>query len=152
MSTINRFNIRAYFLLLNDDNELLVSDEIIAGKQYTKLPGGGVEFGEGIEDAVKREALEELGQEVEIVKHVYTTGFFIQSAFKPTDQVISVYYQVRLLELPKFKIASRRFDFDLENHQTESFRWVHIGEINLKEFAFPADRFILERIATDTPL
>lgn len=148
MSEIRRFNVRAYFILINDDGEILVSDEIIAGKKYTKLPGGGVEYGEGIEDALKREALEELGQPVEIVRHIYTTGFFVHSAFNPADQVISVYYHVRLLEAPRFRVARKKFDFNLEEHQTESFRWVSLDKINLRDFAFPADRYVLERLET----
>jgi ADP-ribose pyrophosphatase YjhB (NUDIX family) len=143
---ILRFNIRAYFILYNDNEEILLSDELIAGKKYTKFPGGGVEFGEGIEDAIRREAMEELGQEVEIIQHIYTTGFFVESMFRPGDQVVSVYYQVQLLEAPKFRIATSKFDFDTDQHQTESFRWAKLASIHPNELSFPADKFLLQRL------
>lgn len=142
--SINKFNVRAYFILYNDLEEILVSDELIAGKKYTKFPGGGVELGEGIEDAIRREAMEELGQEVQILQHIYTTGFFVESAFRPSDQIISVYYQVQLLEEPRFKIATKKFDFDTDHHQTESFRWAKLATIHPNELSFPADKHLLQ--------
>ena len=144
--TLARFNIRAYFILFNDSDEILLSDELIAGKKYTKFPGGGVELGEGIEDAIRREAMEELGQEVEIVKHIYTTGFFVQSAFRPNDQIISVYYQVHLIEKPRFRTSTIKFDFDTNNPQTESFRWAKLSDTRPNELSFPADKFLLEQL------
>lgn len=143
---IQRFNVRAYFILFNDSDEILLSDELIAGKKFTKFPGGGVEYGEGIEDAIKREALEELGQEVEIIQHIYTTGFFVESIFKPGDQVISVYYQVQLLEPPKFRVTNVKFDFNTDQHETESFRWAKLAAIHPNELSFPADKFLLQRL------
>ena len=47
---ISRFNIRVYGLLINNLNQVLVSDENIKGHYITKFPGGGLEFGEGIID------------------------------------------------------------------------------------------------------
>ena len=49
------FNIRVYGILLNDRNEVLVSDECRNGYSFTKFPGGGLEFGEGLVDGLKRE-------------------------------------------------------------------------------------------------
>ena len=40
------FNVRVYGLLVKDGH-LLVSDEYCNGTYMTKLPGGGLEFGEG---------------------------------------------------------------------------------------------------------
>ena len=42
-----KFNIRVYGLLINDRNEILVSDEFRMGVFMTKFPGGGLKFGEG---------------------------------------------------------------------------------------------------------
>ena len=49
-----RFNVRVYGVLVNDQKQVLVSDELIRGKQYTKFPGGGLEYGEGTRDCLRR--------------------------------------------------------------------------------------------------
>ena len=48
------FNIRVYGILINEQHQLLVSDEYIRGNYYTKFPGGGLEFGEGTRDCLVR--------------------------------------------------------------------------------------------------
>ena len=49
------FNVRVYGVLLDDEKRLLVSDEFIRGQYITKLPGGGLEIGEGTRDCLQRE-------------------------------------------------------------------------------------------------
>src|ERR1700753_98981 len=88
------FNVRVYGLLINDDDEVLISDEQEYGMRFTKFPGGGLELGESLIDGLKREFLEECNADVEIIKHFYTTDFFVKSAFN-NSQVISVYYLVK---------------------------------------------------------
>ena len=44
-----------YGIVVNDDKQVLVSDEFIRGGYFTKFPGGGLEFGEGTRDCLKRE-------------------------------------------------------------------------------------------------
>ncbi|TNE74221.1 MAG: NUDIX hydrolase, partial [Bacteroidetes bacterium] len=61
-----RFNIRVYGILLNEKNEVLLSDERRFGTAFTKFPGGGLEWGEGIKDALIRELQEELNIDAEI--------------------------------------------------------------------------------------
>ena len=58
------FNVRVYGIMFNGQKQVLVSDEYIRGGYYTKFPGGGLEFGEGTLDCIKREWQEELGQDV----------------------------------------------------------------------------------------
>ena len=75
------FNLRVYGILINEQNQLLVSDEYIRGMKITKFPGGGLEFGEGTRDCLKREFLEEMNLNVEVGKHLYTTDYFQLSSF-----------------------------------------------------------------------
>ena len=74
------FNIRVYGILLDPQNRILVSDEFIRGNYFTKLPGGGLEIGEGTRDCLKREFKEETGLDVTVGDHLYTTDFFQISA------------------------------------------------------------------------
>src|SRR5471030_532993 len=88
-----QFNVRVYGLLINDNNEVLISDEQEYGMRFTKFPGGGLEFGEGTIEGLKREFIEECNAEIEVIGHFYTTDFFVKSAFN-NSQVVSVYYLV----------------------------------------------------------
>src|SRR5688500_1264280 len=105
------FNVRVYGILLDDKKQVLVSDEYIRGGYYTKLPGGGLEFGEGTRDCLKREFKEEMNLEVEVGDHIYTTDFFQMSAFNPQHQLISIYYFARALEPIACVLEDRPFDF-----------------------------------------
>lgn len=144
---INRFNIRVYFILFSDDNtSVLLSDEIIRRKRYTKFPGGGLEFGEGLVDCAKREAVEELGQEIDVLGHLYTSDFFLQSAFRETDQIIAVYYAAKLISPQRFTSHTRKFQFTQEENDEESFRWIKIADLTSDEMSFPADKKLVEII------
>src|SRR5829696_6537669 len=107
-----RFNIRVYGILINDQKQVLVSDEFIRGKQYTKFPGGGLEYGEGTRDCLRREFLEEMNLKVEVGEHLYTTDHFQQSAFNPEHQIISIYYLVKAFEEITARLSDKEFDFD----------------------------------------
>ena len=60
-----------------------------------EFPGGGLEFGEGTIDCLKREFREEFNLEIEVGELFYLTDFFQVSAFSENDQVISIYYLIR---------------------------------------------------------
>lgn len=137
---IDRFNIRVYMLMQKGDH-LLVSDEIIRGEHYTKFPGGGLEYGEGMVACLHREAIEEFGQAVQNPIHFYTTDFFQQSVFRPEDQIVSVYYKCEFENAIQFRIAESRFDF--LPGKRESFRWVLLQELSVSELSFPIDRKVL---------
>ena len=152
------FNIRVYGLLLNNEREILVSDELIKGKYYTKFCGGGLEFGEGTHDCVIREFKEEMELSIEVVEHLYTTDFYQQSMFNPAHQMMSIYYIVRAMEPIKIKIKDTAFDFDetqLKKHaetgQTESFRFIPHHLFSPDLMSLPIDKIAAkvfkERIA-----
>lgn len=62
--------IRAVAIIVNDD-KILVIHRINNGKEYFVFPGGGVENGETVEQAVLREVQEETALEVKIEKLLY---------------------------------------------------------------------------------
>jgi ADP-ribose pyrophosphatase YjhB (NUDIX family) len=107
----------------------------------TKFPGGGLEFGEGIIDALQRECIEEFGQAFKVLDHFYTTDFFIASAFNNKQQLISIYYFMEPIEEVKFNITEKVFDFD-EVEGAQSFRWISMDELNENCFTFPIDKHV----------
>lgn len=145
-TVINRFNVRVYFLLIDEKKGLLVSDEIIRGKHYTKLPGGGLEFGESTVEGAMRESVEELGQAIEVTEHFYTTDILVQSQFNPSDQVLAIYYKARLKEEQRFKSSEKPFDFKQLVDNEESFRWIALRDLNADDFSFPSDKIAVKKL------
>src|ERR1700712_3175251 len=138
-----QFNVRVYGLLINEQQEILISDEQEYGMQFTKFPGGGLEYGEGMTDGLKREFVEECNAEVEVLSHFYTTDFFVKSAFNDS-QIISIYYIVKNISELNLNIKTKVFDFDGEGDVLQAFRWVKLSELDPKEITFPIDRHVAE--------
>ena len=148
-----RFNIRVYGILINDKKQVLVADEYVRGGLYTKFPGGGLEFGEGTRDCLKRELKEELGIEAAIGDHVYTTDYFQMSAFRPDDQIISIYYFAKHLEELKVPIREKQFDFDEKQMEiykntgeTETFRWIEWNDFSEETVTLPIDKIVARMV------
>lgn len=139
----NVFNVRIYGLLINDCKEVMISDEEIAGKQITKFPGGGLEFGEGTRDCLKREFLEELNLEITVKHHFYTTDFFQPSFFNVRQQVISIYYFVESFDLNSLVFSQKPFNFNLDNNDRQSIRWLSIAMAKENDLTFPIDRKVM---------
>ncbi|MDR3694014.1 NUDIX domain-containing protein [Mucilaginibacter sp.] len=141
------FNVRVYGLLINDRDEVLISDEQEYGMRFTKFPGGGLEPGEGLIDGLKREFLEECNVAVEVTSHFYTTDFYVKSAFNDS-QVISVYYIVKNLQELNLNFKTLVFDFDGEGEVLQSFRWVKLANLMNEELPFPTDQHVA-KLLTD---
>lgn len=141
-SEIQHFTIRIYAIIINYADELLLSDEFQLDTKMTKFPGGGLEFGEGPIDCLKREAIEEFGQEIDITGHFYTTDFFQKALFLDGYQVISIYYLAKFKDSIRFKISSKPFDFEEFRNGNQSFRWQKIKELNPHDFYLPIDKYV----------
>lgn len=151
------FNLRVYGILINKENQVLVSDEFIRGAYITKFPGGGLEFGEGTRDCLQREFMEELNLKIKIGNHIYTTDFYQQSAFNPNHQIISIYYYVEALEPITAPLRNKPFDFDEqqikvyeETGETETFRFIDWDEFTEGSVSLPIDKFVVNLIKTKT--
>ena len=149
LNKINHINIRVYGIILNERNEVLLSDEYVLDCYMTKFPGGGLIPGEGTEDCLRREAMEEFGQEIEIISHYYTTGFFQKAIFYDDHQLISIYYRLRFKENPSFKISERAFDFKEVINGSQSFRWASLSGLTANDLTFPIDRHVLKMLQKD---
>lgn len=147
------FNVRVYGVLLNEERQVLVSDEIIRGKPYTKFPGGGLEYGEGTRACLKREFMEEMNLEVRVGKHLYTTDFFQQSAWDTSHQVISIYYYVEAAV--NGGMNSKRFAFDdlephrRDGHNSELFRFIAWKDFDEQALTLPIDK-VVAKLLKDT--
>jgi ADP-ribose pyrophosphatase YjhB (NUDIX family) len=147
------FNLRVYGILINELNQLLVSDEYIRGSFITKFPGGGLEFGEGTKDCLEREFLEEMNLKVEVGKHIYTTDYFQLSAFNPTHQIVSIYYFVKALEQITAPLRTTPFDFDEEQlkiyeekKEIETFRFIDLNKLSVDDVTLPIDKLVVQSL------
>ena len=143
------FNIRVYGILINDENQVLLSDEFIRGKYYTKFPGGGLELGEGTRDCLKREFKEEMDLDVEVGAHIYTTDHYQLSAFNNEHQIISIYYFVKALEPIKAPLRNKEFDFDedqlkiyAKENEIETFRFIDWDAFSPDSVTLPIDKIV----------
>ncbi|MDO8997259.1 NUDIX domain-containing protein [Sediminibacterium sp.] len=143
------FNVRVYGLLIDQYQRLLVTDEFIRGSYITKLPGGGLEFGEGTRACLQREFIEETGIEVNVGAHFYTTDFFQISAFNNKDQIISIYYLVHAADTSKIKTSEIPFNFSKDqvadpNGESEVFRWIPLKELTPESVTLPIDKVVIQ--------
>lgn len=141
------FIVRIYGIVINSNKEVLLSDEFQMGIKMTKFPGGGLEFGEGTIDTLKREFSEECnGQELFNIKHFYTTDFFQKALFYQNKQLLSIYYTASLKEPIKFRISEIPFDFCIYSNEIQSFRWAKIKSLNEHDITFPIDKFVAGKL------
>lgn len=145
-----RFNIRVYGLIVHNDR-ILVTDEMRFGKQMTKFPGGGLEWGEGIADALRREMMEELSQSPEKIEHFYTTDFFCGSAFRPEDQIVSIYYKVLLPHPEMIKVSEIPFEHTRDEEGAQTFRWIEVKGLSVGDVTFPIDKHVAELLINQYP-
>ena len=147
------FTIRVYGILLNQNKQVLVSDEHIRGNYYTKFPGGGLELGEGTRDCLKREFMEEMSLQVEVGAHIYTTDYYQMSAFNPADQIIAIYYFARAMEPITAPLRTKPFDFDErekkiyeKNLEAETFRFIDWNDFSAEAVTLPIDKIVADMV------
>lgn len=144
MELKTNFNIRVYGLLINELNQVLISDECRNGFSFTKFPGGGMEFGEGFKETLIREFQEELGIEIHVNELFYFNEFFQVSKFNPKDQLFSFYYKVSYADWKS--IITNQHDVPLKT-EGEKHRWISLNELKKEQFTFLIDQLVAEKLA-----
>ena len=138
------FNVRVYGLLVWS-NKILVSDEWIKGIRLTKFPGGGLEFGEGLKDGLVREIAEEIGVKAHSLTHFYTTDFFVESAWRTGEQVISIYYSFKIDRPDGIPVITTAFEGVGEKNR-EAQRWLDLPTATQEDLTLPIDRHVLKML------
>ncbi len=137
------FNVRVYGIYLKN-KKLLVSDELFNGINMTKFPGGGLKYGEGTVDCLKREFLEEFGFEIEIIEHFYTTDYFQKALFFNNTQLISIYYLIDILS--ENNIPNLNYNVEASEEKPQILRLSSIDRLSSEDFTFPIDKKVVEMI------
>jgi ADP-ribose pyrophosphatase YjhB (NUDIX family) len=145
---MSHITVRVYGVLIDPSYGLLISDEFIRGDFFTKLPGGGLEFGEGTRDCLVREFKEETGLDITVGDHIYTTDFYQPSAFKAGDQILSIYYYVQAMSLEPLQTRATAFDFSPneiadKNGQAEHTRWIPLKMLSEEAMSLPIDKIVV---------
>lgn len=132
---IDNINVRVYACVVKDKKVLTLFEEY-AGEPLMKFPGGGLEYGEGLTDCLKREFEEELNVHIEIAEHLYTQEDFLVSRFKENEQLLTIYYIVNILN---------EEDFIILDPCIERIDWIEI-DTEENPFSLPVDKIVFEKL------
>lgn len=137
------FHVGVYGILIKDKRILLIKKSRGAYKGMFDLPGGGIEFGEKIEDALKREFKEETGITLSGYSFFGNNEYFcdyINEAKEPRKlHHIGIYY-----------IVSASFDkikTDSDGQDSLGAEFINVSELDKTEIAPIAKKMILAFIS-----
>ena len=83
-----KLNVRTAGMIIHN-NKILVHKSI--KEEHYALIGGRIEIGENSEDALKRELLEELGKEVEVIENLATIENFFEMKSQKYHEIMFLY-------------------------------------------------------------
>jgi len=132
---VDKINVRVYACAVKDRKVLTLFEEY-AGEPLMKLPGGGLELGEGLIECLHREFDEELNVKIEILEHFYTQEHFLTSRFRDNEQLLTIYYLVRI---------TNEEDFLIMDPCIEKTEWIDIDRRD-NPFPLPVDRIVFDKL------
>ena len=126
--------------IMNDKNEiLLVKSYKWPGKWV--VMGGHIEWGESMADAVGREALEEVGLEVQFVRIIEVVEFIFDPSFHDKKHFVALQSECRLIgsDTPK-----------LDNKEIQEARWFSLSDaVNLANI-LPVTQGTIQKIIKES--
>lgn len=134
IQNLKGFNVRVYALCILN-NKLLTLKEPFAGKMVTKLPGGGLEFGEGTAECLKREFKEELNLQIEVGDAFYIQEHFVKSLAKDNKQLLMLYFYATILDSDNLQILDTNI---------QEVNWIAIDGEN--PFSLPVDQLVFKKL------
>lgn len=128
---------RVYGFLINNSNQVLVSAERFNGIPLIKFPGGGVEWGEGLQEALIREFKEELKISIGVKENIYFNDFPVESVIDKRYQVQAFFYHVEPLEPMRFSTV---LSLKPPEKNTENFIWVDLKNLSEELFTYEIEK------------
>lgn len=123
-------------LIADDKGRILLmkrSDNSKSYPGYWGLVAGFVDWGETLEEALKREAMEEAGIEVEIIK--FTGKFYDTPGRHPTKTVISLPFRTKIVSgTPKAN----------QPEECSDVKWFTPKEVRVMELAYDHKQMLQE--------
>lgn len=139
MEKIDRFNVRVYGLIIHQE-ALLILKEPYVGEILYKFPGGGLEFGESLIDGLKRELKEELNLNISQSSHFYTQEEFMVSKFRSNEQLLTIYYKVKLENIE---------DMTKHDQAIQELIWVPLKELSTYHVNLPIDQVVVKKLMAE---
>ena len=118
--TMTEFRCAAHALIRNEGNKILLlkrSDRNDYKPGYWDIPGGTVEAGETVEEALKREAKEEIGAEIDVKGPLFV---FTNKDQLPKRQTIQIVYEC---------IIQKSVQLQLCENEHSLYRWVETHDL-----------------------
>lgn len=122
----------AAYALIVHDGKLLLLKMRHTGKYH--LPGGGINIGERMEETLKREAQEETGIEIDVVRFVHFEEVFFY--YDPSDRA---YHGLHFYFICRPKTLRLLTDDQVDDGSAEKPRWVEILDLHPEDFQFHGD-------------
>ena len=109
--------------IIMDNNKVLTIKRTKKNEVYFVFPGGGVEKGEELKEALKRECIEELGVEIKIVKK-FASERFDRGAIKQMEH----FYICEIISGEIGTGAGPEYDADSDYEGIHSIEWISIDK------------------------
>ncbi len=118
-------------LITNSKNEFLLVNLISFEEKYFAIPGGGVEDGESLEDAVYREIKEELGIDRSFLELIGASNESLKITFKtPKINKLGITYLGSERFFFAFKFTGSDNEIKLDEDEVRFYKWVSFPYLN----------------------
>ena len=126
-----RPTIRAAAILIENGCILLVKQEVTATRHWS-LPGGHLEFGETLEQCLKREVREETGLDIKVTELIYVTD-----RFHGHDHVVHMSFLIERTDNSVLSLEWKHADPfpSTLSDRIREIRLVPISELNIHGFS-----------------